>query len=303
MNRAAASPQLGFNLSTITDQQSPSRSAENYETDEEKEDLGLATHESVAAKFPLDIRKDVFSVYELHRRWKDGALRIQPDFQRAFVWSEDKQVKLVESVLARIPLPVIYLSDDDERLEVVDGQQRLTTLFAFIEGRFAMNGAAEDNVILRRGANPGHGRSFELRKLRLLSEFEGMTFEKLEPKTRRKFEETQLTCFVLNPTILPEAKFELFERINEGATPLNPQEIRNALLRGPGLELIRKLAAPNERFRAVAGAKRSYARMRADELVLRGVAFSWLGWEDYKGDLQAFLNESLAKLNRASVEE
>lgn len=272
--------------------------------DEEKdEDLGAAEHEPVATKFPLDIRKAEFSVFELHRRWHDGTLRIQPDFQRAFVWSEEKQIKLIESVFAKIPLPVIYLSDDDEKLEVVDGQQRLTTLFAFIEGRFAASGPEEEHVILRRGADPGHGRAFELRNLRLLGEFKGLTFGKLDPKTRRKFEETQLTCFILNPTISPQAKFELFERINEGATPLTPQEIRNALLQGPGLELVRRLAAPKGRFRQVAGPKRSYARMRADELVLRGVAFAWLGWEDYKGDLQVFLNDSLAKLNKANDAE
>jgi hypothetical protein len=257
----------------------------------------------VATKFPLDIRKAEFSIFELHRRWEQGTLRIQPDFQRAFVWPDDKQVKLVESVLARIPLPVIYLSDDEDKLEVVDGQQRLTTLFAFIEGRFAASGASEEDVVLRRGTKLGHGRPFELRKLRLLGEFEGVTYEKLEPKMRRKFEETQLTCFVLNPTTSPEAKFELFERINEGAVTLNPQEIRNALYRGPGLELIRELAAAGGRFRDVAGAGRRYLRMRADELVLRGMAFSWRGLDDYKGDLKAFLNETLQKLNKASDDE
>jgi hypothetical protein len=114
-----------------------SMSADTDGDDDEKEDLGASTHERVETKFPLDIRKADYSIFELHRRWTQGELRIQPDFQRAFVWPEKKQIKLVESVLARIPLPVIYLLDDDDKLEVVDGQQRLTTLFAFIEGRFA----------------------------------------------------------------------------------------------------------------------------------------------------------------------
>jgi hypothetical protein len=264
------------------------------------EDLGDAVPAQIEAKFPLDIRKAEFSIFELHRRWHNNTLRLDPDFQRDFVWSIDKQIKLVESVMARIPLPVFYLSDDESGVEVVDGQQRLTTLFSFIEGRFADGGASK--VIRRRGSDPTEGRVFELRKLRLLQELEGMTFERLDPKLQRKFEETQLICFVLNPLTSPKAKFELFERINEGATPLNPQEIRNALHRGPGLDLVRELAGPESRFRAVAG-ERTYRRMRADELVLRGISFSWRGWDEYKGDLKVFLTESLAKLNDAPEAE
>ncbi len=116
---------------------------------EEDEQLGAAEPTPVETKFPLDIRKAEFSIFELHRRWQQSHLRLQPEFQRAFVWPDEKQVKLVESVLALIPLPVIYLSDDGESLEVVDGQQRLTCLFAFIEGRFA--DANTHDVVLRRG--------------------------------------------------------------------------------------------------------------------------------------------------------
>jgi hypothetical protein len=265
------------------------------------EELGAAPYTPIEAKFPLDIRKAEFSMFELHRRWQDGVLRLDPDFQRTFVWPEEKQIKLVESVLALIPLPVIYLSDNGDSLEVVDGQQRLTSLFAFMEGRFAdREGPA---VIRRREADPGQGHTFALRNLRLLKEFNDATFERLDPKTRRKFEETQLTCFVLHPKTSPAAKFELFERINEGTTPLNPQEIRNALYRGSGLELVKKLAGPGSRFRQVAGSSRAYSRMRADELVLRGLAFSWRGWERYKGDLKEFLNDSLKALNDATDAE
>lgn len=120
---------------------------------------------------------------------------------------------------------------------------------------------------------------------------------------RRLFEQTQLTCFVLDANTSPQAKFQIFGRLNEGTTPLNPQEIRNAIYGGPGLDLVRRLAGEGSRFRAVAGADRSYTRMRADELVLRGIAFSWRGWDVYKGDLKEFLNETLDALNKASDTE
>lgn len=267
--------------------------------DEDEEMIGEAEPSSVEARFPLDIHKKEFTIFELHRKWQRSQLRLQPEFQRAFVWPESKQIKLVESVLASIPLPVIYLSQDAESdFDVVDGQQRLTTLFGFMEGRLPDDKA--EKVIRRRESEPGQGKAFKLNGLKLLDELNGLTFETLDPKTRRKFEDTQLICFVLNPTTSPRAKFEIFGRLNEGAIPLTPQELRNALFRGPGLELVRSLAGPSSRFRQVAGADRSYARMRADELVLRGIAFSWRGWEIYKGDLKDFLNESLLQLNNAS---
>src|SRR5690606_35211829 len=92
------------------------------EEEGEREDLGEPTLEPIRTRFPLDIRKAEFSIFELHRRWRNGTLRLDPEFQRAFVWPPDKQVKLVESVMAQIPLPVFYLSDDGEALELVDGQ-------------------------------------------------------------------------------------------------------------------------------------------------------------------------------------
>ena len=273
-------------------------------TDAAEEDHGEAPpQDPINTKFPLDIRKSELTIFELHRRWRDAHLRLNPDFQREFVWSNDKQIKLVESVLARIPLPVFYLSDDGDEdiIVVVDGQQRLTTLFAFMEGRFA--DAAVDGAVRKAEDDPARGQPFELNGLRLMKELEGKSFARLEPKLRRKFEETALVCFVLQPGTDPYAKFELFERINEGTTPLVPQEIRNALLRGPGLTLVRELAGAGSRFRTVAGAHRTYKRMRADELVLRGVAFLWRGWDEYKGDLKKFLNESLGNLNKAATEE
>ncbi|MEZ4226674.1 MAG: DUF262 domain-containing protein [Polyangiaceae bacterium] len=280
----------------------PYATKERDEAKDEQEQLGEAEPTIVETKFPLDIAKKEFTIFELHRRWRAGHLRLQPEFQRELVWLEEKQTKLVESVLARIPLPVIYFSDDGNSFDVVDGQQRLTTLFAFMEGRVADKQAPE--AIRRRGEDQTGGRAFALRRLTLLTKLEGHTFETLDPKDRRSFEETQLICYVLPPSTSAEAKFQIFGRLNEGGVPLNFQELRNALFRGAALDLVRRLACPGSRFRQVAGSYRSYARMRADELVLRGIAFANGNWRnEYRGDLKVFLNESLQALNRAGTDE
>jgi hypothetical protein len=238
------------------------------------------------ANKPLNLSVQIIkaerSIFELHRRWAagTGTLILKPDFQRDFVWDLPKQVKLVESVLARIPLPVVYLSDEsEEETLVIDGQQRLTTLFRYMDNQFA------------------------LRNLRLLPHLNGKRFRDLDTRLQRRFEDTPLTAYVIQPGSNPEIKFEVFERLNQGAVDLNAQEIRNSLFRGAGLEMIKDLARPGGPFRTVAGPHRSFARMKADELVLRAVAFVDRGHQQYRGDMKQFLNEQLQRLNQMSAEE
>ncbi|KKZ13994.1 MAG: hypothetical protein TQ37_02580, partial [Candidatus Synechococcus spongiarum 15L] len=81
--------------------------------------------------YPLDellIRNEVRTIYEVIRRIDKGSYIMDPDFQRDFIWPTDKQSRLIESVIMRIPLPVFYLAEDEQgRMIVVDGLQRLST--------------------------------------------------------------------------------------------------------------------------------------------------------------------------------
>lgn len=273
--------------------------------EDEEGSAGSPDPTPIDARLPLHIVKSERTIFELHRQWKLGVLKLDPQFQREFVWHREKQIELIESVLARVPLPVFYLSEEDEeQIIVVDGQQRLTTLFAFMDGYFPAN-------------QPSPISRFVLNGLKFTPEYNDHCFEKrsdvwdrqdlkeLSVKERRRFESTPLTCFILQPGTTPAAKFEVFRRLNQGAAILNPQEIRNALFGGPGLVMVRALAAPGGRFREVAGADREYgSRKRADELVLRALAFLWRPWrEEYKGDLQSFLNDTLTRLNSLSVDQ
>jgi len=81
---------------------------------------------------------EIESLFGKHKR---GKLLIQPDFQRQFVWDGAKASRLIESVLLEIPLPVIYISQEKGGQEhVIDGQQRLTSFFSFIDGFFQTRG-------------------------------------------------------------------------------------------------------------------------------------------------------------------
>lgn len=76
-------------------------------------------------------------IESLHNKKKRGRLILQPDFQRQYVWDAAKASKLIESAILHIPLPIIYLSEEKDGKEyVIDGQQRLTSFFSFIDGQF-----------------------------------------------------------------------------------------------------------------------------------------------------------------------
>ena len=92
---------------------------------------GLGEEDTSWGHYPLDellIRNESRTIYDVVRRIKLAQYVMDPDFQRDFIWPEDKQSKLIESVVMRIPLPVFYLAEDDAgKMVVVDGLQRLST--------------------------------------------------------------------------------------------------------------------------------------------------------------------------------
>src|SRR5258708_3518912 len=81
------------------------------------------------------------TIKDLHDRYKDGELSLQPDFQRQFVWDSARSSRLIESVLLGVPLPIIYLAEEPDGNEsVIDGQQRLTSFFEFLDGELKLSG-------------------------------------------------------------------------------------------------------------------------------------------------------------------
>jgi len=109
------------------------------------------------------------SIFELYRRYQRGDLNLDPEFQRNYVWDDKRASLLVESVLLEIPIPVIYLAEEDDgKFTIIDGQQRLRSFFRFINN------------------------DFKLRKLRVLSDFDGKTFKTLDKDSQTKVEDATL---------------------------------------------------------------------------------------------------------------
>ena len=177
-----------------------------------EEPEGLDEKDTSWGEYPLDevlIRNETRTIYEVVRRIKQGKYVMDPDFQRDFIWPEDKQSKLIESVVMRIPLPVFYLAEDDAgKMVVVDGLQRLSTFQRFVNGELNL-------------------------RLADRAELHGKNFDDLEPKLQTRIEDCNLIFYVIDSKVPERARLDIFERVN-GGVPLSRQQMRNSSVHGTG---------------------------------------------------------------------
>ena len=241
---------------------------------------------------PDKIRVDPksFSLKQILDEIADGGIDLAPDFQRNRVWSERQRVRLIESVLLRIPLPAFYFSSDQSgRLSVVDGVQRLSTIDAFVKGQFALTRKSLEYLdidSLTQGAIT-------------ISEDECL-YESLDTQWRRRLNQTQITANVIDPQTPEQVKFDIFKRINTGGSPLNAQEIRHSMMRGRSRAFLKELAESPAFFDAAPSKIHRHRRMTDREVVLRYLAFAILGdFANYPLDstMDAFLMAAVKKLD------
>ncbi|WP_171012809.1 DUF262 domain-containing protein [Caulobacter sp. 3R27C2-B] len=221
------------------------------------------------------------TIDSLVRRIRHDEIDLAPEFQRrARLWKLHKKGQLIESILLRIPLPVFYVAaTEDDMWSVVDGLQRLTTINDFLSNGFKLSG------------------------LEYLSQLEGMSFADLPRAMQRRIEETSLVLNIIQPGTPDEVMINIFRRLNTGGLPLEGQEIRNALYKGPVRDFLAKLAGSEEFLRATDG-RVSDLRMDAQECALRFCAFFMDDWRAYdRGDLDAYLSEAMKRVNALTDEQ
>jgi len=232
------------------------------------------------ADYPIDtllIRNETRTVHEVLRRIKKGSFVMDPDFQRDFIWPDEKQSKLIESVLLRIPLPVFYLAEDDKgRMVVVDGLQRLTTFQRFVN----------DELQLKLPFQP------ELNKKR---------FRDLTPKLQNRIEDCNLILYVIDVKVPERARLDIFDRVN-GGIPLTRQQMRNCLNMGPATLFLKK-EAKTSLFLEATGSSLNPAPMRDREFVNRFCAFQLLSHDEYRGNMDDFLAQVLKQMNNLTSDE
>ena len=250
------------------------------ETPATEELEGLDTEAPGWGDYPLDdflIRHENRTLVDVLRRIDSGTYIMDPDFQRDFVWPEDKQSKLIESVIMRIPLPVFYLAENREgRMIVVDGLQRLSTFHRF----------KHDDLRLRLPDRP------ELNRLR---------FSDLPPKLMNRIEDCNLIFYIIDSKAPDQARLDIFERVNSGE-PLSRQQMRNSLFMGPATRFLKE-ASHTKAFLDATRESLNTKTMRDRELVNRFCAFRLLGLDEYRGDMDDFLAKSLRMMNAMKPED
>lgn len=235
----------------------------------------------------IDVITQTRTVALLLTRLKEGELDLAPDFQRrANLWTLSRKSSLIESMLLRIPIPSLYVAEDNEgNYAVVDGLQRLCAIAHFVDVS-SLNKAAQEKLAPLR-----------LIGLQSLGEFNNRTFEELPRPLQRRINETELTVHVIRASTPPEVKFNIFSRINQGGLPLTAQEIRNAIYPGPWRNHIRQMATGAAFLRATEGRIKA-ERMEDLELVLRFAAHYSLAPAEHRPleqNLDDFLNEFVSK--------
>lgn len=214
-----------------------------------------------------DARREVsadiisMSVSELTNLFKEEILVIRPEFQRLFRWTADQKSKLIESMLLGIPIPSIFVSQDETgRWELVDGLQRVSTLLEL-----------QGLLPAKSGVRP----ELELTATAFLPDLEGRSWSGTLPLSdaqKLDLRLARLDLRVIKRGSDPKAKFDLFQRLNSYGSPLTTQEIRTALIagmNGDALAWMQKLSEHESYVQALALGDRLIDEQFDLELLLR----------------------------------
>ena len=226
------------------------------------------------------------TIDSLYGKNKMGKLILQPDFQRQVVWDKTKASRLVESVLLDVPLPTVYLAEEqDGKVSVIDGQQRLTAFFSFIDGIW-----------------PVDKSDFKFTGLQVYKVLNKKFFRDLDDSTQEKIKDASIRTITFMKDSDANLKFEIFERLNTGSVPLNDQELRNCIYRGEYMSLLKELAEDPD-FMDLLGLTKHDSRMRDIELVLRFASFHHATYLNYKPPMRKFLNDDMDRYRNITAKE
>jgi hypothetical protein len=226
----------------------------------------------------IKVRSDKIAVAVLSKMIDNKSIDLNPDFQRNLVWNSFQKSRLIESILLRIPLPMFYFAEDEEgKLTVVDGLQRISTIKDFMDNKFPL----KDLQYLDDSCG---GRYYEAKG----------TKKGLDAKYLRWFDLTSISANIIDPTSPYKVKYDIFRRINTGGRPLNNQEIRNCLT-GQGLRDALKEMVSLDEFKTATDYSIKSTRMEDQELALRFLVFYQLyeivrNIDEYNGYMDSILD-------------
>lgn len=257
-----------------------------------------------------------FNVLTIVQFIESGAVII-PGFQRNFVWDIKRSSKLIESLILGLPVPQVFLYEEGKnRYLVIDGQQRLLTIYYFVKGRFPRKEKraqlrkifAEHHEIPERILDDDtYFRPFKLtlpeRLPRSPNKFNGKKYTSLEEyKTQLDLRTVRNVIVKQNqPSNDDSSVFEIFNRLNTGGVNLKPQEVRASLYHSPFYDLLQQLNL-RPRWRRVIGSVEPDLHMKDVEILLRCFAMLMLAHK-YAPSMTKFLNTASKRFKALKTAE
>ena len=226
------------------------------------------------------------TIESLYMKFTRQKLILQPDYQRKYVMKPQVASRLIESILLDIPLPIVYFAEEEDgSWSVIDGQQRLTSIISFVQGK-----------------NLYDDKPFKLTSLNVMTELNRKSFSDLSNEQQEKILNTAIRSFVIKKESNDDIKFEIFERLNTGSTPLNEDEIRNTVYRGKYMNLLKELEG-NELFDKIVNKPNFKNRMLYKGMILRFFAFYEKTYLNYKPSMKQFCNKHIKRFRNMDDEQ
>ena len=209
---------------------------------------------------------------------------LMPKYQRRERWDIRRQSALIESFLLNVPVPPVYLSEEEYGVySIIDGKQRITAIYEFLSNSFSLKG------------------------LESFREINGARFRDL-PKSLQNALKVRpyLRVITLLKQSAPELKYEVFIRLNRGGIRLNNQEIRNVAFRGYLNDAIYQAAEENAFLRRalhISDPKsKAYQQMQDAELVLRFLTLRE-NWRKFSGSFSRSMDQFMLRNSHLGAPE
>jgi len=227
---------------------------------------------------------------EIMNLYDDGDLIISPEYQRAYRWEDEQRTRFIESVLLGIPIPPIFVAEDNAgKWELVDGLQRISTILSFF-------GMLKNDY---KGKN-----FFKLSKTELTKNYlENVDINHLSTKLKLTIKRAVCRVEILRWDSGFDMRYELFNRLNTGASPLTEQEIRNCVFIGKFNDLLHRLAEDEKFIDLIKPTKKQLEQMFLEEMVLRYFAVK-LKYKDLyiTKDIKDYLTSFMRDVNNSKID-
>ena len=274
---------------------------QNVDDHDYDDDTANATYD--VCQYDLVSSPNDFNTKTMVKFIESDVFRI-PDFQRSYVWDLKRASRLVESIIVGLPVPQIFLYEKKaNEFLVIDGQQRLLSLYFFVKGRFPKPN-------MRTWATMPNGNSVNVGSMPLMDDeyfvdfrlelseihleksnpLHGRSYEELDDEAKKTFDIRTIRNVIIrqmNPAGY-DSIYEIFSRLNSGGVKLAPQEIRRSMYESKFYSMLYQ-ANNKQEWRSMYGRRVPDIRMKDVEVLLRGFAMLISG-DSYSPSLLKFLN-------------